>query len=283
MATDLDGWFTKWLLRCELTDNSTIISISYSTRKLSLRSRLCAFVLGICAISPVFIVASLSRDWWGLANVTSMAVSVVVRQNALAQNREALDAAVAGNKGSLNEEVKVFVTMPTGPAVTIKASRGIVINCLLSNSKPSHKVLYKVVLAIGWVVFGCHVVTIGMTTLVCQILSVALLLVAMLLKTNGFGDAQDHIGTCLSLEKKVASGKDSRAAAYARFDLSQKEEASMSRWNLFPHKSNGHWWEKYRKCTEDKSLKSFYDWDKELPRDSPRLLSKIDVQRRLSA
>lgn len=264
LATDLAGWFARWLLQQDLAWNTSIIYMSKAQPSRPLRWIVFGYVLGVCTSAAVFVTAGLLRDWWGLTNAISMAVSVMVRQFLVKQNRKAIDVAVSDTKGDLDKVVKVFLTMPTGKAVTVIASRGVVINCLLTTPRPPHPFAYKGVQMAGWVVFGCHIISLGMTTLLCQLLTVPLLVVATVLKVYGFSEDQSRIGTFLLLQRVDPGRRDFRAAAYARLELSKQEEDSMVQWNLFPHKSNTRWWERYRECRQDKYLQSFEMWDKKL-------------------
>lgn len=261
LATDLTGWLSRWLLTEEVTFNSTTLYISESTHKRQMKTEILASGIGFCAIAPIAVVVCILRDWWGLANVISMAVSVAVRQYALQQNQEALGSAVAESRGDLNSPVRAFLTMPTGEAVTVIASRGVIINGLLTTPRPPNPVVYKFLGMAGWVAFACHVISLGMTCLLGQLLSVAVLIGGTVLKIYHCQDDKSRIGSALVMRRIDEPGRDFRAAAYARLQLSQKEEKSMIQWNLFPHKSNEHWWERYRQCTTEHALGGFQVWD----------------------
>ena len=76
-----------------------------------------------------------------------------------------------------------------------------------------------------------------MASLFCQPLTVLPLVVVTLLKVYRFNENQTRIGPCLLLRRVDAVGRDLRAAAYARFDITDKEKDSMTLSNLFPHRS----------------------------------------------
>jgi len=113
----------------------------------------------------------------------------------------------------------------------------------------------------GWVAFACHVISLGMTCLFSQLLSVAVLIGGTVLKIYHYQDDKSRIGFALVLQRIDESRRDFRAATYARLQLSQKEEESMIQWNLFPHESNEQWWERYRQCTTEQKLGAFQIWD----------------------
>lgn len=261
MATDLTGWFTRWLLCVPLSFTSTTITISISSKSRHSERRAIAYLIGFLAISPLIFFAAAMRDWWGLVNALSMAVSVFVRKIILWQNRRRLDLVLSERKAASDEIVKVFLTTPTGKAVSIYAPRLIVTDCLLTTPRPPEPRLYNIIRTVGWVAFGAHVISLGMTVLFNQILSVCILLAATVLVVQQVGDRQDRVGSYLSFNISVAGGNEFRAAAFARLRLSENEENSMIQWNLFPHRSNEHWWMKYHQALADKEGSQLRHWN----------------------
>lgn len=160
--------------------------------------------------------------------------------------------------------VKVFMTLPNGKAITIITTRGIVINCLLTTPRPPSPRLYSIALAAGWLVFGIHIIALGMATLFCQILSVVLLITSTFLATRQSGMNPQPIGRRLLLRRTDAK-EQFRAAAYARLQLTPAEEDSMVQWHLFPHKQNEVWWNSYRNTQQ---LGNFESWDDILAKGS---------------
>lgn len=264
LATDLAGWFARWLLSQELTFNSTSVYITSVKQSRPYARDICALVIGICALTPIVILPALMGDWWGFANSISVILMIIIREMSLRLNRTALALAAAETGDGLSQPVKVFLTAPNGKALSLFSSRGILINCLLTTPRTPHHHLYNSILMIGWLAFGCHVISLGMATLVYQLPAVALLIGATILRVRHVGDDEYQIASRLKLDLKVAERQDFRAAAYARLQLSPKEEDSMLQWSLFPHKSNTHWWTKYRQCIADTTLKSFENWDRVL-------------------
>lgn len=80
----------------------------------------------------------------------------------------------------------------------------------------------------------------GMASLFCQPLTVLPLVVITLLKVYRFNETQTRIGSCFLLRRVDAVGHDLRAAAYARFDLTEKEKNSVTHSNLSLHRSYIH-------------------------------------------
>jgi len=274
MATDVAGWFCRWLICQDLTWSSTTIRISkFPRRTMHIGREFIGFIVGAVALTPILTFACIMGDWWGFTNTLSMLISVVVRRIAVGQHRIALDKATENAMNMSLDRVKTFWTLPDGRVVTIITPRGILIGCLLTTPQPPNPRLYYFSRILGWIGFGSHVITLGMATLFSQLLSVTLLLTATILVAKRIGDNEYRIGSNLEVERHDSEGRDFRAAAYARLELTTKEEASMIAWNLFPHKSNESWWNKYQTCKSSKILMSFSNWDQILARKTEEIKS----------
>lgn len=262
VATDLAGWFCRWLLCQNFTMCSSSISISaapLSATNRQKRNTISAALFGSLGLTAIFLPLGI-HDWWGFANGIAMLLSVVVRQVVLGQNRLALDRAVEGIQNTLDHPVKVFITLPNGKAISLHTTRGIVIECLLTTPTPPHPRLYDVMRSLGWLAFGIHVVSLGMACLITQLVAVALLISSTIVACRQIGSDPRSVGRRLQL-KRVDSHVPFRAAAYARLELTPAQEHSMVLWNLFPHRSNKVWWNKYRLS---KATKDFQTWDQVL-------------------
>ncbi|KAI1749455.1 hypothetical protein F4782DRAFT_303928 [Xylaria castorea] len=265
VATDLAGWFERWLQSRDLTFCSSTVTVSVAAKEYRPRpaDRLISYALALLA--PFLVVwAGLLGDYWGLANGLAVLSSIAARFVVLSQNRAAVDRAVeSDNIGA--EPVKVLVALPDGKVVTIQTTRNIVLECLLTTPRPFRPLLYLSARAFGWTAFGVHVVALGMASLSSQLITIALLLGATIAVAWQIGADPERIGRRLVL-KRHDSHVPFRAAAYARFDLSKDEEESMMQWNLFPHRSNKAWWAKY---TQAKQLGDFARWDRVLSQSIP--------------
>jgi hypothetical protein len=267
MATDVAGWFCRWLICQELTWSSTTIRISQCQRRAKdIGNEFIGLLVGVVALTPILAFACIMGDWWGFTNTLSMLISVVVRRIAVSQHRIALDKATENAMDMSVDTVKTFWTLPDGRAATIIVPRGILIGCLLTTPRPPNPRRYYISRVFGWIGFGSHVITLGMATLFSQLLSVTLLLIATILVAKRIGDNEYRISSNLQVERNDFKGQNFRAAAYARLELTSKEEASMIAWNLFPHKSNEIWWNKYQTCKSSKRTMSFVTWDQILAR-----------------
>lgn len=129
MATDLTGWFSRWLLAQNLSFTSTTLHISAgeALKKRLQLDALMNYALGLLTMCPLLVVAILIGDGWGLANITSMMVSVVVRRVIIEPNHSAIDRAVSKAGITSVGQVTTLVTLPTGELVTLKVSCGIVL------------------------------------------------------------------------------------------------------------------------------------------------------------
>ncbi|KAK4165558.1 hypothetical protein QBC43DRAFT_333436 [Cladorrhinum sp. PSN259] len=251
MVNNLSGWFCRWLLCQDFGFSSSVVHIKpvLEQRRQRFMHLLWPRLIGVLALVPV-ILSILISDWWGLVNGVAMLGSVIVRQIVVGQSRRAVDLAVDESEKTSCELVKVLVTIPNGKIVIIHTSRGIVIDCLLTTPRPPNSTLYTTARAAGWACFGAQLVSLGMASLVCQLVTVVLLVLFTLLVAWQIGVDDSRVGRKLELTY-TNTGVSFRAAAYARLNLTPKEERSMLLWNLFPHETNDAWWNKYEKAKEN--------------------------------
>ncbi|GKU08816.1 unnamed protein product [Fusarium langsethiae] len=168
-----------------------------------------------------------------------MAASVLVRRIVLNANESAIDANLDQDYGLQDEIVKLFLTMPSGHAVSIITSRCVVLNALLTTPHPQNPELYRWAQYLGWVAFGTQVISIGMTCLLVQLLVVIIMYVSTVLVVGQTGSVEYRVGSKLVFTRVEADPKEGfRTAAYARLWLTETEEESMLMWGLFPQRSN---------------------------------------------
>ena len=248
LATDIAGWFARWLLCQEFVWNTTELRVELDVdRRSRLQGKTPAVVLGVLGIGAVIVLPVLTADWFGLVNGVAMAVSVLVRWVIMAQNRDAINrAALAGFKSS-SEVVKTFWTIPNGKAVTIYLPRGVLTSCLLTTPRPPNPQIYKAARVVGWMAFACHLVILGMTALVNQLITVFILVSATLLASWRIGVDEIHLASHLNITRfDHPEAKDTRTSAYLRLNLSATEEENCLAWSLLPQKTNQEWWRTYR-------------------------------------
>lgn len=248
LATDIAPWFTRWLQSYPLNYAATTITLKVDGRPMPLAYQAISIMLGILATALLVIFTAIMRDGWGIANSVSMIISVAVRQLMLHELRSSIDRAVdrvtAGDQPS--EDVKVFLTLPDGRAVTIFGSRKMITDIILTDPRPLHPRCYLALRLIAWLTFGAHAISLGMSTLFSQILAVIVLLLGTFLAGRHVGDCKAFVGNRLRLEINLGNPDWTRAPAYARLSLTETEEQTMVNWNLFPQGSNKIWWDRYR-------------------------------------
>lgn len=219
----------------------------------------CSVAFGSLRITAI-VLPVLIRDWWGLANGIAMFLSVIVRRVVLGENRLALDCAARNVQTTPDQQVKLFITLPNGRAISLRTSRGIVIGCLLTTPRPPHYRLYDITRIVGWIAFGVQVVLLGMACLITQLLAVIILILSTTIAYRQIGNDKAFVGSLMHF-KRADSHVRFRAAAYARLELTSAQEHSMVLWNLFPHRSNKPWWSKYKNA---KAAADFETWDQVL-------------------
>jgi hypothetical protein len=246
VATDVSAWFARWLLSRHTTYTATTITLKLKAKARPVASRVLGVAIGAAATLPLLILAAITHDMWGVANVLSVMASVAVRQRMVSQLRATLDRSVDAFAHDPGDAVKVFLTLPNGRAVTIYGPRMAVVGCLLTDPQPPDTTAGLALRSVGWAALGVHVVALGMADLANQILCVAVLVCSTLLVVRHVGDDVHAVGEKLRLKVRRGDPAWTRWAAYARLALTDAEEASMVHWNLFPQRTNRVWWERYR-------------------------------------
>lgn len=145
------------------------------------------------------------------------------------------------------------MTLLNGTAIRVSTRCGMVIDWLLTTTRPRQRQRYDTVRSLVWLVFGIHLVSLGMASPSSQILYIALVITTTILTFRQVGAGRHHISHNLEL----TIGKRElrfRAATFARLELTKSEEESMILWNLMPHRSNKNWREKYETTKKDENF-----------------------------
>lgn len=217
-----------------------------------------AALIGFLVIGGSLVLAISMGDWWGLANAVSMAVSVVVRCCLVQENVNALDRAVlnacygrSGIQGD-SETVKLLTALADGRMVTMYAPRGLVLEGFTKRLTILRPRLYTYTKALGWIVFGIHVISLGQAELLNQIYAVSVLSLSTWVTALGLGSSEycitDHIST-----KRVENypfHSDKRMWAYIRLECNDEEEESLADWGLLPRQVNTKWWGAFKESKE---------------------------------
>jgi hypothetical protein len=187
-ATDISGWFSRWLLYQKISCNSTTLTIGVLPASLVKKYDLrWAAGIGITISSSMIVLASLINDWWGLVNGVALAVSVAARYAILKANRDAIDLAAIEATEKSSTLVKTIWRLQDGSSLVVYTSRGILTECLLSRPRPLNKEAYSLYKMLGWVAFFAHALSLGMATLSSQLLCVVVLAVSTLCTLHGLG------------------------------------------------------------------------------------------------
>ena len=262
-TTDVPGWFSRWLLSQQVKTNATKFNVSIRERphRPSTLRALISISLGIVTHAPTIILSVTIWDWWGFANAILMALSTLSRYIIIQQSTQILDKNAMEGLGwsGGNVEKTTFWILRSGDAVTIRAPKGLLVNCLLTNPVPRGPIHFAAS-AVGWLAFGGFAVTLGMATLFIQILVLVIMLSCTCLVVWHVGDDDTAIGKHIMIEGKVEPGdSNTRAEAYFKLGLSKEQEENLLRWSLFPQKTNEGWWECYQYC-KAKGPTSFTNW-----------------------
>ncbi|KAL8939166.1 MAG: hypothetical protein Q9211_002860 [Gyalolechia sp. 1 TL-2023] len=253
ITTDLAGWFVRWCSAQNFAKSDSMVTWSVDTRPWSLerywRDRLTATLIGIVTNGFLVALTVLQGDWWGMANAMSMVVSVLVRAHALKQNRAGLDlAASKGSHASNGTGSKFLVVLADSRMISMYAPSGLVQACFVQKPQPQDPRRYHTVRMIGWASFAVQAVSLGMSGLVTQIITVSLMVSATVLMHFRVGCNDTIIGTGLTA-KLEAQGHGRRQDIYVSLQLNEHEEESMLQWSLMPHKTPAsasiRWWREY--------------------------------------
>lgn len=175
-------------------------------------------------------------------------------------------------------EAKIVVVLPDARAAVLFIPECLVLNCFVYNPKPPNTrdetkrvrtwpvrkreankkeqhvprelLYYTFVRWIGWIAFGAHVVTIGMSDLVSQLITVVVIVVPTFLILSGFGCDDFHVGTRLRaniIDLPPEEERPRRADMYAFLQLTSEQEDSLEKWNLAAHRANTRFWEAYER------------------------------------
>ncbi|CAG8961933.1 hypothetical protein HYFRA_00014091 [Hymenoscyphus fraxineus] len=204
MATDISGWFSRWLSGNLTWSSPTLHISSVQSNNTGNLGQVGTLLLGIMVLVPTLAIkaaAAVIRDWCGFANEVSMLVSVIVRRIVVGQNIKALDEGAENVVATSTEVVKTYCSTPDSYTVAICLPRTVLLKRFFTNPRPPNRSLYSLTKTIGWVSFACHFITIGMSRLFVQKLSVALLLIALVLVifAKRISDDEDIIRSWLNL------------------------------------------------------------------------------------
>ncbi|KAK5029536.1 hypothetical protein LTS07_005998 [Exophiala sideris] len=238
-----------------------------------------AMSMVISTIARVYLVGR-NTAWLDRAVVENTKKAIEkVDPKAFTASSSVSDKLVLGEKRLADlDQAKVVVVLPDARAAALFIPKCLVLDCFVYNPKPPKStdetkrvrtlpvrekkedteeqstpielVYYTIVRWIAWIAFGAHVVTIGMSDLVSQLITVVIIVVPTFLIVSGFGCKDNHVGTRLRARifNIPPEGEQVRRAdVYAFLKLTSGEEGSLEKWNLAPHRPNTEFWEAYER------------------------------------
>lgn len=246
-ATDLSSWFTCWLSCQDLCWQETTLEITEQRERTEPRV---SWYLGVASAgiinTALIVLPILLGDWYGLASAFGVVLTIVTRTCVLYGCRRNLDRHVVRAGENSTDAVKLFVTLPSGKAVSVHTTRGITVECLLTEAQPENRQVHQAVRAVAWAGFALHAVALGMASLCMQLFLVAALLLPTVTVVQQYGCDEACVGRYLRLRQINDMEINTRSKAYVKLDLSSLEEDAMVGWNLFPMKTNHDWYKRYR-------------------------------------
>ena len=245
-AIDLSAWWTRWLTCQAFNWNTTVLDVNALPQKRSLVTTSWFVMLCLNAVidAAIIIIPVLLDDWYGFAASVSLVGTVISRAYILSSLRQSIDNLIT-EADKQTDAVKLFLTLPNGRAVTIRTTRGITTNILLTTPRPKHPFLYKLFRGIDWVALGVLVVSLGSASLCMQIILIGMLSLATLIVVQRYNCDELHIGRRLEIIQNNPAGDDRRGIAYRELNLSEEEEKALISWHLLPMKYNKFLWGRY--------------------------------------
>lgn len=271
---EMAGWFTRWLKAQEFHKSKMDVHWEIEDGKIAqsyAKVDCIAFIVAFVFQSGFLVLTILIGDWYGIANAVSMTASVLVRVYVLKQNRDAIDLAVAKATEDATkkkekdptdnsmQEVTILCILDDATAVIMKTPEYLIKSCFVVTPEPPHPGRYRLVRAAGWIFFLVHIISIGQSVLVSQMVTIALLVVPTVAIValpekwrRRLGCNEEYIGRRLTARKIPTKAKGTRRVhLYAMCQLTRKEEESMLHWSIMPHASNVKWWNEYRREKQD--------------------------------
>ena len=264
-TTDIAGWFARWCLAQDFSRGCSSVVWTVNTQWTSKEKRerrmqalydtLLALTIGIIVNALLLAFTILQGDWWGIANASSMVISIIVRTYVLKSNRDAIDTVIEDHSRSEYSDqhfTKCFITFNNGKQINMFVPSGLI--RLVFIDKPAvHQSKTSLAMHVaGWTAFTTHVVTIGMSGLATQVVTVFLIVMATVMTVFKFGCNDEIIGSKLHARITVpAKGQSTRRQdAFIYLNLTDSEEDTLIAWNIMPLKStsesNTNWWNQYQ-------------------------------------
>lgn len=270
---EMAGWFTRWLKAQEFDkDKKDVVWEIEAEKRSYAKMNWIAFMVAFFFQAGFLALTVLIGDWYGIANSLSMTASVLVRVYVLKANRDAIDKAIedttkqakekeaADPTEKLRQEVTILCILDDASPLIMKTPEHLIKACFVSTPTPLHPGRYLFARAAGWVFFLVHIISLGQSVLVSQMVTIVLLVIPTVAlvalpedwRKRYLGCDEELIAKKLRAHKVPTKANGSRRVhLYAMCQLTRKEEESMLHWSTMPHSSNVKWWDGYRKEKDD--------------------------------
>ena len=211
VVTQFAGWFARWLLtQNTLPAGTNILLTPHDSRRANGWMSWCTSLLtgSLIHVSPMA-VAIIIKDFWGLANIVALTLSVLVRMFLIRANRSGIDNLVqqandrvsesyreleymtvddqASTRSRLTRTYRCLLTFPNGSKAYLQVPATHYKSCLTQTPPIARPVLYDAVRGVGWLAFGIHVLCISASSFFIQVCTVVSLVGATVLTSYGFG------------------------------------------------------------------------------------------------
>jgi hypothetical protein len=174
----------------------------------------------------------------------------VVRVYVVNSNRDAIDAVVQKMYRpayACQSLAKCLVTLNDGKQINMFAPSSLVKDLFIDKPAIANRRLYHATRWLGWVGFSTHIITIGMSGLATQIVTVVVIVLSTILTVTQVGCDDSAFSSELRAEITMPMKGQTvrRQDALVALDLTDTEETILLRWNPMPSESNASWWNDY--------------------------------------
>ncbi|KAK5051420.1 hypothetical protein LTR84_003072 [Exophiala bonariae] len=247
----LNGAFTRWLdnhIYSSSRRDSSITTITWTLAPeqdlaTSWRRRCPPLMISILLNSILLVICILLADWYGIANTVGMILSVVVRWFLLRQNRLKLKEyaekarekfnAQNPNPEDLQEKI-LLVEPPSSTKLIVNKFPKALLFCFIFPLASSHQQSYRFARLVGWLAFSIHVICIGQSSLIAQLMSVGLLIAGTVGAIFRMGCDESEFGGLLKATSTSSPPEQQRRDCFAELDPTPDEERALEAWFLLP-------------------------------------------------
>lgn len=189
---EINGSFTRWLdhhLDSGVRRSAGTVWLDFEAptedeARFSFMKRWCPLFISFVLNGGLLTLTVLLGDWYGMANSIAMVISVVVRVSLITQHESKLHDLVKSARNSLYDTkgekihfdpLKLLIDSPSSSKVAVCMVPPPLIRCLLLTYAESEQIWYRFFRLVGWVAFAVHVVAIGQSVLISQLLAVGIM------------------------------------------------------------------------------------------------------------